>query len=218
MSAGQGQIEPGGSAEAAWHAVRRGGDIQFSPLAPMPERPPTPPPGWLEALLKALEALFKPIGRLLGMSWPVFQYVLIGGAALLVLFIVWRAIQPLLARRADSGGEQEAGWAPVRAEAEALLSDADRLAAEGRFDEATHLLLVRSVRQIGDARPDALHPASTAREIARLSFLPAIGREAFTTIAVRVERSLFALRALDAEDWGAARAAYARFAQVGLPG
>ena len=36
--------------------------------------------------------------------------------------------------------------------------------------------------------------------------------EAFATISERVERSLFALRSLDASDWEAARSAYANFA------
>ena len=55
-------------------------------------------------------------------------------------------------------------------------------------------------------------PASTAREISVLPMLPERARSAFAAIASRVERSLFALRALDAEDWQAARAAYADFA------
>jgi hypothetical protein len=74
------------------------------------------------------------------------------------------------------------------------------------------LLLKRSVGQIADARPDWLGPSSTAREIAALPALPERARGAFTTIAERVERSLFALRRLSADDWQAARAAYADFA------
>ncbi len=89
---------------------------------------------------------------------------------------------------------------------------ADRLAAEGRFDEATHLLLQRSVGQIAAARPDLVEPATTARELAAMGALPDAARTAFGTIAGRVERSLFALRALGADDWQAARAAYADFA------
>ena len=108
--------------------------------------------------------------------------------------------------------EEEPEWAPDRGDAVALLEEADRLAAQGLFDEATHLLLKRSVRHIADARPDWLNPASTSREIAALPMLPARAREAFGTIAVRVERSLFALRVLDREDWEASRAAYADFA------
>ena len=93
-----------------------------------------------------------------------------------------------------------------------MLDDADRLAAEGRFDEATHLLLQRSVGQIAAARPEWLEPSSTAREIAALPALPEPARHAFGVIAERVERSLFALRRLGPDDWQAARAAYADFA------
>ena len=103
-------------------------------------------------------------------------------------------------------------WAPSAAEALALLEDADRLAALGQYDEATHLLLKRSVGQIAAARPDWLHPASTAREIAVLPGLPARARDAFALIAARVERSLFALVLLGPDDWQAARAAYTQFA------
>jgi len=106
----------------------------------------------------------------------------------------------------------EPAWQPDTGAALALLEDADRLAAEGRFDEATHLLLQRSVGQIVAARPEWLHPSTTARELAVLPALPDAARRAFAVIAERVERSLFALRRLSADDWQAARAAYADFA------
>jgi hypothetical protein len=108
--------------------------------------------------------------------------------------------------------EEEPEWIPDRDAAVALLEDADRLAADGRFGEAAHLLLQRSVHHIAEARPDWLQPASTAREIAVLPMLPERARQAFGAISTRVERSLFALRELDAADWQAARAAYAEFA------
>ena len=73
--------------------------------------------------------------------------------------------------------------------------------------ETGHLLLMRSVGQIAEARPDLIDPSSTAREISALPALPAKAAHAFATIAERVERSLFALRSLSAEDWHAARAA-----------
>jgi hypothetical protein len=124
---------------------------------------------------------------------------------------VWRLLEPYFKRR--RGDEQAATeWAPDAGEALALLDDADRLAAEGRYDEATHLLLKRSVGQIAAARPNWLEPSSTAREIAVLPDLPQAARGAFATIAERVERSLFALRSLTADDWHAARTAYAEFA------
>jgi hypothetical protein len=200
-----------GAADAlkAWRQVRDAGDIQFAPLPP--EQPVEPSP-WLQALARLLRAIFEPLGRAIGLSWPILEKLLIAAAAALVLLVLWRLIAPwIVARRARPATAADT-WAPDRAEAAALLADADRLAGEGRFGEAVHLLLRRSVEQIGTARPGSLRPASTAREIAALAFLPARARAAFAVIAARVERSLFALRTLDRTDWDAARAAYADFA------
>lgn len=202
-----------------WRAVRDAADIQYAPLPPPPpESQAAGTPEWLKALGRLLEAIFEPIGRLLGMSWPVFQYVLIALGAALALFLVWRiVVEPLIERRRARPADEEAPhWTPVRAEAMALLADADRLAGEGRYGEAAHLLLQRSVRQIRDARPDWLSAASTAREIAVLPALPDTGRRAFAVIAERVERAIFALRDLDGDDWAAARSAYAQFAKIEL--
>ncbi len=216
MTTGSGAIQGAEAASDAardYAAVRASSDIQFGPVTPPA---PDPPPEWLKALARFLRELFEPLGRALGLSWPTVEKILIALAVLLVAYILWRvAIQPLLARR-KIAAEDEPEWAPNRDAAIALLDDADRLAAEGRYDAATHLLLQRSVRHIADARPDWLHPASTAREIAALEALPARAREAFAAIATRVERSRFALRALELTDWQAARAAYADFALARL--
>lgn len=198
-----------------WQAVRDAGDIQYAPVAP-PKPPETPE--WLKSLGEFLRDLFEPLGRALGMSWPTLQWVLIGLAVVLVGFLLWRTFGHLLVRRARIEAEPE--WVPDRAAAVALLEDADRLAAAGHYDEATHLLLQRSVSHIAAARPEWLAPASTAREIAALEPLPARARTAFAAISTRVERSRFALRPLGAADWEAARAAYADFALerfVGVP-
>jgi len=96
------------------------------------------------------------------------------------------------------------------------MDEADALAAAGKFEEATHLLLVRSVDHIAAARPDWVHPASTTREISAIGGLSDHARGAFGSIAQRVERSLFALRKLDRDDWLEARAAYADFALAPL--
>lgn len=192
-----------------WQALRDAGDIQFAPLQPV--KPP-PTPSWLKQVGEWLEMIFEPIGEALGLSWPVIEVILIALAAVLALYVLWRLLQPLLAWRRSGQTGQTEDWSPDRRAALALLEEADRLATEGRYGEATHLLLQRSVGHIAEARPDWLHPASTAREIASLPHLPEGARRAFHTIAVRVERSLFALRDLDADDWQAARTAYAEFA------
>ena len=218
-----------------WEAVRAAPDIQFSQL-PTVER--AEPPHWLQDLQQwlrdvlapinewlnnllapvgaFLRKLFAPLADLLGISWPVFEKILIGLAIVGVLLLAWRVVAPWWAGRRARGHVVEPEWAPPHAQAVALLDDADRLAGEGRFGEAVHLLLQRSVSHIAEAQPGWLQPASTAREIASLPALPQGARYAFSVIAARVERSLFALRDLDADDWQAARSAYADFALAQL--
>ncbi len=193
-----------------WDAVRGASDIQYAPLPSA--APPPQPPGWLQQLGEWLARLLSPVGELFGASWPMFSKILIGIAVIAALAIAWRLLAPIIQRARLPVAEAEPEWIPDRAEALALLEDADRLAAEGRYDEATHLLLRRSVGQIAEAKPDWIGAASTAREIAALPSLPVAARGAFATIARAVERSRYALSALTAEDWGSAREAYAAFA------
>ncbi|HEX8057710.1 MAG TPA: hypothetical protein VF481_13690 [Novosphingobium sp.] len=199
-----------------WQSLRDDSAIQYAPLPPY--QPPKPEwPQWLRDLAEwiawALNKIFGPIGEFLGLSWPVMKVIGIAAGVLVVLAILWFwVIRPLLNARLLKHDEEEPEWSPDRDAAVALLEDADRLAAEGRYGEAAHLLLQRSVHHIAEARPDWLQPASTAREITVLPMLSERARQAFGAIATRVERSLFALRELDAADWQAARAAYADFA------
>jgi len=188
-----------------WQALRADDNIQFAPIEPPA---PAPPPEWLETVFRFLAQLFGPLAT------PLMWLAIAVGVAVLAL-VLWKIIAPLaLGPRATRPSTDEGSpeWTPETGAALALLEDADRLAAEGRFDEATHLLLKRSVGQIAAAHPGLLEPSSTAREIAELPPLSEAARGAFALIAGRVERSLFALRSLSADDWHAARAAYADFA------
>ncbi len=215
VTVGTGQIDAGGNETAAqgWEAVRSDSSIQYAPVQP-PETPE--PPGWLKELGEWLADLFAPLGRFLAESWPVLKWVLLALAIAAVAYFLYQLIAPLIERSGSSSARDHEEWLPRREEALALLEDADRLAAEGRFDEATHLLLQRSVSHIADARPDWVEPSSTAREIAALPALPDAARAAFSAISTRVERSLFALRSLGADDWQAARNAYSEFALTNL--
>jgi hypothetical protein len=197
--------------------VRADEAIQYAPIE-LPERQPPQWPDWLVALFDWLSEQLAPVGPMLRMSWPVFKWVLVAVGIVLFALLLWRLLAPALVRRAGAEIDETPGWAPVREQALALLEEADRLAAEGLYDQATHLLLRRSVGQIAAARPDWVEPSSTARELAALPALPDAARTAFATIAERVERSLFALRHLGADDWQAARQAYAAFALERLPG
>lgn len=203
-------------AQQAWRAVKEAGDIQYAPVPPI--KPPETP-GWLRRLAEWLQDLFEPLGKAFGMSWPTIQTILIALAILLALIVLWFALRPLIARlRNRTAAAEEEMWTPDRDASALLLADAERLAQDGRYEEAVHLLLQRSVRQIADARPDWLLPATTAREIAQIPMLPEKARTAFGIIATRVERSLFAMRGLNEADWRAARDAYADFALAQLTG
>jgi len=218
VTTGTGEIATPAGAEGIarhWQDVRGDSDIQFGPLPP-PKQPETPE--WLKNFLDWLSDVFSPvgsvlkgIGQALGISGPVFLWILAGIAVALLALLIWRFARGGGWKR-KAKAEPEAEWTPNAAEALTLLEEADRLAAEGRYDEATRLLLKRSVGQIAQARPGLLDPSSTAREIAALEALSQAARNAFATIADRVERSLFALRSLSADDWNAAREAYAEFA------
>ena len=189
--------------------MRDAGDIQFAPVPPDPV-PVTPE--WLKAVGRFLEWLLSPLGRLLGASWSWVEMALLAGAVMGAVWIAWTLLWPLWRNRTGRTKVVAPTWAPAHDEALVLLEDADRLAAAGCFDEAAHLLLQRSIGQIGRARPDWITPASTAREIGAISALPHDARHAFAEIAGLVERARYALRALDSGDWALARTAYARFA------
>lgn len=204
-----------GVSPAAWEALRGDDNIQFAPVD-IPDITP-PEPGWFERMMidlfRFLAEVFAPVGQALGASWFWLQWVLLALAIIFALVLLVRLYQPgLFGRKRAATAVEDDAWQPDQAASLALLEDADRLAAEGRFDEATHLLLQRSVGHIAAARPDWVEPSSTARELAALPALPDAARAAFRVIAERVERSLFALRTLDQTDWEAARAAYAEFA------
>lgn len=189
-------------------------EIQYTPLPPY-NPPKADPPEWLVRLIRFLTSLFEPLGSWLGAGWSGIEIALVVLAAIGAAWIGWTLFQRWRLTRALAATAESA---PVidRAAALALLEDADALAAQGRFDEAVHLLLQRSVHHIAMTRPDWLSPSSTAREIGLIPHLPAAARQAFTLIAREVERSLYALRALAADDWRRAREAYAAFALQNL--
>lgn len=213
------QTIPSQTASGGWAGVRDDADLQFAPveIPDIPSRAPT----WFERLLETvfgwLGELVAPLGRLLGASWWWLQWVLLAAVMAFAAVLAWRVLSSR-GRRQPAGRADAEGLALPRAVTLALLEDADALAAQGRFDEATHLLLVRSIDHIAAARPDLIEPSSTARELALLPALPDAARGAFRIMADRVERSLFALRSLDRGDWETARAAYAEFALARIGG
>jgi hypothetical protein len=208
------QTAPSGNparAAEAHRALLQDGSIQFemdSAPAPAPAPEQSEPPAWLEWL-----------SDLLANGGPVFKFFLWTVIALIVLAIIYAVARwasgggfDIFRRRKKIAAEAEESWAIAEAPARALLAEADRLAAAGRFSEAAHLLLYRSIEEIDRRQPEVVRPALTSRDIARAPQLPPGPRSAFARIAMAVERSLFGGLSLIETDWQSCRTAYEEFA------
>jgi hypothetical protein len=195
---------------AAHAALVRDSSIQFA----LPRYVPPSPPSWLKPLMRFFEAIGP---SLIYLFWAV---VIIGGAIVLmvilheVLGIAWRWPWPRKSAAADEEAE-ERRWQPEASVARILLAEADELAARGDYDAAVHLLLKRSVEDIGEKLPDFMRPSLTARDIAAAPGLPERARTAFGIIAIVVEAALFARVPVGEAGWHKARTAYEDFALRG---
>lgn len=192
---------------AAHQALLKEPGLQFEFEA---EPPPPDLPDWLRALLDALS-------EILGGLQPVFQVLFWAAIAILVGLILYFVARELVRhyRKEASGAKADdviADWRPPAARARALLSDADCLAAEGRYAEAVHLLLFRSIEDIDAKRPHAVKPAFTSRDILDLQALPKVARQSLSRLVATVEWSFFGGRPVGPEDFSACRRAYEEFA------
>lgn len=194
--------------DRAHQAVRGDPSIQFD----LPWHTPDvrPPPSWLRGLFQALGDFVEWVGG----GWTVIMWLAIAAAVLAALFVLYRPAREWLAARTGhaAGRPDTLHWAPRAAAARALLDEADRLAAQGRYAQAVRLILHRSIEDIEAWRGDPLRPSLTSRDIARFEGLPDAARTIFARIVADVERSLFGGAALARADWTRARADYAAFA------
>jgi hypothetical protein len=183
-------------------------DLQFTfaePETPQPAQPDMFP--WLNDFLDAIAPVF---------TW-LFWIALGLGVAALLWFIgreIYAAQYGRSRKPVDVASNQVTDFRPEPARARALLQEADRLAALGRFDEAARTLLHRSIDDIEARAPRSIRKAQTAREIAGLPVLPQAVRTAFAPITRAVEESWFGGRKLDSEGYKVCRKAYADFAMA----
>ncbi len=192
--------------------MRGDGSIQFTPDF---ARPPDPPPEWWSDFLRWLGNVLEPIVQALAAGWPWLSKLLLVALVVGVAALLWVILAPYIADWRERRAGVQPDWVPDQAQARVLLEEADRLAAEGRFDEAAHLLLYRSIEDIAATRPDLLRPSTTTREIGAFDALSQRARQAFGVIAGHVEASFFARRPLDRNAWDSSREAYRAFALDG---
>lgn len=189
-------------------AMKADGGFQFE--IPPPPAPPPPPPQWLTGLLQWLSGP----GQIF---IQILFWLLVAAAVLFLLYLIVPGFRDVVDRlihrgRRDAPDDPAQDWRPDAHQARNLLIEADNLAAEGRFGEAAHLLLERSIEDIIARRPGLIKPALTARAIAAMDELPDPARRAFGRIAAIVEIGHWARRPVDRAGWQAARDAYEEFA------
>jgi hypothetical protein len=199
------QAGPPEDFEQRHSALRKRGDLQWELTPPPIEEPPERnTPSWFDVMLDALGPLFQ----------AIFWVALVLGALALIAFVtreVWAGRAGANPKK-DATAEQATDFRPEEARARALLAEADRLAALGRFEEAVRTLLHRSIEDIEERAPNTVKKAQTSREIAGMPILPEAVRGAFAPITRAVEEAWFGGRQIDAARYQACRKAYSDFA------
>lgn len=202
------------SLESAHKALRARDDLQFV-FRDAETRETKPTPDWLTELFDAIGALFSGLAPVL----EVLFWGLVVVAVLAVLYLIGReliGLDFLGGGKAKKKVQPAPTYRPAEATARALLADADALAAQGLFEEAVHVLLLRSVDDMRRWRPGSVEPSATSRDLAILPILPNPARTAYSAMARLVEQSLFGGRPVGREGFEESRRAYADFALPGV--
>ncbi len=181
------------------------------------ELPGAPEPEEAEAEPEPSDWRFDLPDGVLGLA-RLLMWLLVGaGALLLVIFVVNEVSSFGLRRRARSSQPEEpvtpAGTASTGNGSALSLDEADRLAREGRYAEALHMLLLDCFAQLRRLRFDAvIAPSLTSRELARRLTLPDSSSRALSAIVSAVELSHFGGRMPGEDDYQRCRQDYLQIA------
>jgi hypothetical protein len=140
---------------------------------------------------------------------PVFPGLGADRLALLVLAVLAVvALALFLLRGVQARRERWSPAAPAaapdasrEAPAEHPFGDADRLAAQGLYAEAVHVLLLQALRHLTERFRVPLQPSRTSREVLRVLPLKPERREVLADLVRMVERSLFGGSTLGLADY-----------------
>lgn len=154
----------------------------------------------------------------LGAGAKVVLWVVVAIAAAALIYLILKEVSGLRTRwrRKPAGGEAASELTPEAEieEGDRLVAEADRLAAQGRFAEAIHLMLVHGLRRLEAEGMAGVRRAFTAREVLRRSSLPRRAKDLLAVIVAAVEFSHFGGRAADAKIYGDCRTAFLSFTEA----
>lgn len=171
--------------EIVRQAIRRH-DIQTAMPVPEPRQP-----GWFDWLK-------------LDLSPDTLRILLWGAVILGVLVTLWslRDSLPAFSRsRRITAGQMPSGLADPNARMEEAQLEADDLARRGRYGEAMHVLLLKSLAEIRMRLGTSFAVSLTSREILRKVSLPQTGTGALAAIVQSVEQTYFGGRPAGQEDY-----------------
>ena len=139
---------------------------------------------------------------------PELLWVVVAVAVLLLLYS-FRDLIPLLRSRGGELTEEEVISAEaMRREPQVVLAAADELARQGRYRDAMHILLLRSLAELRAALDEPFADSLTSREILRSTRLPKTAREPLRDVVGRVEWTYFGERPAEREDYEACRTSF----------
>lgn len=180
---------------------------EFPEFEPREIRSPSPINlSWLAPIMKVL-------------FWGIVGIIAIWALYGLVRLFLNRSDQDRELKKRNKRGQADDVYVDVRPEAAAaktLLEEAERLAREGRFAEAVHLLLFRSIEDIQKRLEGGVPKSLTAREIGSLPAIPETAQSALSPIIMIVEASFFGNRDVTESNWLEAKSSYERFAFGGV--
>ena len=191
--------------ERAYRAVKRNESYQLELAEPIPRKPASAFEKWLGNVLEGFFSFLAPLLK-------IIFYLGVGALILGAIYLIGRALYETRYAKTESKKTETPDiplYEPAEAQARILLDEVDKLAAEGRYGEAVHTLLFRSIQDIDRNRPNVVRRSLTSREIGSLSVLTAAARTAFSTIAGVSELAHFGGVSVNKSGFETARAAYA---------
>jgi len=191
--------------KTAFRGVKRNEHYQFdlAEPVPVPERS-----RGSRALGRFLDGIFSFLAPLLKAGF----WLGLGALCIGALYLLGRAIYETrfaLPKKEKEADPEVPLYQPAQAQARILLEEVDALAAEGRYGEAVHTLLFRSIQDIDRNRPNIVRRSLTGREIGQLTVLTPEARSAFSRIAGVSELAHFGDVTVNKAGFETARAAYA---------